>query len=146
MVKTYNFKFDIEEDEVVYSEHRDYRNGIICCNSTMDLQCYLNYIEYLNMHRDKWKTNGYLDLGLMPFAMGPSFMHNVLQPQLLQLAKILGVSSLLMPAVSLMYDKPIWTGTDIWLYKDEVAKRTGIPESKLTLEKLLRWCMNREVA
>ena len=145
MLTTYNFKVVGESEEEIISEHKDYRNGIVCYNSSLDLQCYYNYLECLNMNMKYWRSYGYLDLGLMPLAMGPSFLHQILQEQLLQLTKILGVTSLLLPAASFFYDKPVWSGTDIWLYKDEVSRLTGIPESKLTTEKLLRWCMKRDV-
>lgn len=142
MIKTYNFKIEEYDYETQYKgEQLDRRNGIICINPTADLECYLNYIEFLNLNRDKWKTYGYLDLGMMPLVSEPSFMQGVLANVLVKVAKIYGIPCYMMPSVSLFFDSCKLAEDDIWVFKSDVAKCTKIPEDKLTLERFIKECV-----
>lgn len=143
MIRTYNFKLEPQDFENVYAvkgEYRDLRNGFICVDPTVDIECYLNYISLLNLNRDKWRSYGYLDLGMMPLVMGPSFMHEHLRNGLVSIMTKYGIPCYDMPPVSNMYASCKLPYDDVWMFKSDVAKVTGISEDKLTLERLIRWC------
>lgn len=143
MIKTYNFKiepYDYSVPDGCVGEFRDYRNGFICVNPTPDLECYINYIELLNLHRDKWKSVGYLDLGMMPIAMLPSFLPNSIKEALVNIMNTYNIPCYNMPPVSVMNSVCKLPEDDIWVFKSDVSAVTGIPENQLTLERFLRWC------
>lgn len=135
MNTTYNFKlekYDYEFDPKYQGEFKDSRNGFKCTNPTVDLECYKNYIELLNLHRDKWKSFGYLDLGLMPVAMGPSFMQNWLAELMTGILNQLHITPYFLPPVSLMNTQCKMPVNDIWVMKEDVAKLLGVPADKVT--------------
>lgn len=140
MGKTYNFKleqYDYKCPDSCIGEFKDHRNGFVCINPTVDLDCYINYIELLNLHKDKWQNYGYLDLGMMPLAMGPSFMQSSLVKSLTEIMKACRVKCYSLPPVSLMYSSCKLPVNDIWVFKSDISKMLGIPEDKVTTEKLL---------
>lgn len=146
-MKTYNFVVmegehrDTEEQKK--RTFRDTRNGIICIEPTMDMECYMNYIDLLNLHRDKWVNYGYLDLGMMPLAMAPSFMQGAIREGMATIANGLNVPIYYMPAVSLLFERCSVGEDDIWVFKSDIARVMNIPETQVTLNKFLRWCMQR---
>lgn len=145
MLETYNFKLENYNYEKVpghEGQHKDLRNGIICIAPTFDLECYLNYIQLLNFHRDKWKSFGYLDLGMMPLAMAPSFMQTSIKPILVKAMKQMEIDCISLPPVSVMYETSRMPEEDIWVFKSDVAEKFGIDKDKVTLERLLRRLMN----
>lgn len=141
---TYNFK---PENYQYYCRPEfegkffDSRNGIYCINPTMDVECYLNYIEMLNMAKSQWTNYGYLDLGMMPIAMGPSFMQETVVLLATTISIKYGFECFPMPPVSLMYKDCRVPEDDLWAFKSDVAKATGIPENELTLSRLLKEAM-----
>ena len=144
MLQTYNFKlenYDYKKVPGYEGEFKDIRNGIVCVAPTFDLECYLNYIQLLNLHRDKWKSFGYLDLGMMPLVMAPSFMQTMIKPVLLEAMRELKVDCWLLPPVSVMYESSRMPEEDIWVFKKDVARALNMDEDKVTLERLLRRIM-----
>lgn len=144
MLQTYNFKlenYDYKKVPGYEGEFKDIRNGIVCVAPTFDLECYLNYIQLLNLHRDKWKSFGYLDLGMMPLVMAPSFMQTMIKPVLLEAMRELKVDCWPLPPVSVMYESSRMPEEDIWVFKKDVARALNMDEDKVTLERLLRRIM-----
>jgi hypothetical protein len=145
MNKTYNF-VEYPTGNPVLPEtkykgtFRDARNGIICVNPTCDLECYINYIKLLNLYRDSWKSYGYLDLGMIPVVMGPSFLNDSLHELLSAKLSRQALKIYSMPPVSLMFDRCKIPIQDIWVFKEDAAEAMGIPEEEVTTEKLIRWC------
>ena len=94
---------NIQAGEIPY---RDERNGIYCYRLGNDyLRTYINYIELLNLHRNDWKNVGYLDLGMMPLVMAPSFMQELLTDSLCKFANRLNIPVYSMPPVSVMFGR-----------------------------------------
>ena len=144
MEKTYNFRienYDYKKVPGCEGEYKDIRNGIVCVAPTFDIECYLNYIEFLNLHRDKWKSFGYLDLGMMPLAMAPSFMQTQIKTPLTEAMRRAKIPVYSMPPVSVMYERSTMPESDIWVFKEDVAKAFGMDKNKVTLERLIRRCM-----
>lgn len=130
-----------EEGQLVYE---DTRNDIMCKTDKLDLQLYVNYIQLLNGLRTgsagvNWVQNGYLDLGMMPLAMAPSFMQSAVSNAMANVAKKLGVSIYFMPPVSLLKDKCNIASNDIWVFKEDVANALGKNVEEVCFCNLMRW-------
>jgi len=137
---TYNFLPASEERaKKADVKYRDQRNGITCANPSLDIECYINYIDLLNLHRDKWVNYGYLDLGMMPLAMAPSFMQGVVSQAMSTVANKLGIPIYSMPAVSLFFERCSVGENDIWVFKKDIAQVMKTDESKVSLGGFLRW-------
>lgn len=142
MIETYNFKTQPYNYVTPYRGRQlDKRNGIVCIDPTADIECYLNYIEFLNLNRDKWKSYGYLDLGMMPLVSGPSFMQGALIDALVKIATVYEIPCYTMPPISLFFNSCKLAEEDVWVFKADVAKVTGIPADKLTLERFIKECI-----
>lgn len=140
-MKTYNFRtqeYTYSYPPIYKDEFRDGRNGIICVNPSVNIECYINYIDLLNGLTSQWKSAGYLDLGMMPFVMLPSFMPQQMKPALVALASNIGLPCYDMPPVSVMFAACKMPEEDIWVLKSDVAKIMGVPESQVTLGRFLR--------
>ena len=85
--QTYNFCTDENKykkhPNMIYASLSDKRNGISTTNLIPGMQSYVNYLDLLLMLRDKWISTGYLDLGMIPVIVAPSFMHEALVSGLL---------------------------------------------------------------
>lgn len=101
----------------------DRRNNIYCVSPTMDYEMYYNYINYLNEDYNEWKNYGYLDMGLVPYMMWPSFMDNSpLREQFRKLARLAGINLIQVNAVSFLKEGYSSVGTDYWIFKDDLYK------------------------
>lgn len=142
MIKLENFKLGVVPSGTTGDSKIDYRNGIECINPTMDLTCYINYIEYLNARSSDWKTFAYLDLGMMPLVMAPSFMHEQMKDVFVETIKTLNIPCYEMPAVSMLNGTRVRDITsDIWVFKEDIGKLLGIPETKVTFSKFMEKIM-----
>ncbi len=123
---------------------RDTRNGIICYKPGRDvIKSYMNYIELLNLHRHEWKSTGYLDLGMMPLVMGPSFLQDVLVDAICDFASKLKIQVYTMPPVSMMFAKCSMTTPDIWVFKQDIMRVMELDETeRVSFSKFMRWCLN----
>lgn len=145
MEKTYNFRledYDRKVADELRGEYRDVRNGIVVVDPTFDFECYKNYIDLLNLKKDKWRNNGYLDLGMMPIAMAPSFMQQYIADMMLMLMAKHKVPCHVMPPVSLLGDKCNLPQDDIWVFKEDLAKAFGMNKDRLTLSKFIEEVCN----
>lgn len=124
---------------------RDDRNGIYCYMEGDDyLQLYENYIELLNRHRKEWKNVGYLDLGMMPLVMAPSFMQESIVDYFCELTRTLNIPVYSMPPVSLLFEKCRITTNDIWVFKEDIKKVMGLAEDRaVSFSEFMRWCRCR---
>ena len=141
--KTFNFKtenYNYNYPEQCKGEFKDYRNGIVCCSPSLDLECYLNYIELLNMYRFKWVSYGYLDLGMMPLAMGPSFFHDNLVKVAVEKLADRNIELYSMPPVSLMYEKCNIPSNDLWVFREDAARLMSKPAEEISAVDFIRWC------
>lgn len=125
MIQTYNFR--LEDYQYNYPEQacgsfEDTRNGIICTNPSLDLECYINYLQLLESRKDFWRNNGYLHLGMMPVVMAPSFMQRRLSELICAKLNELGVKYYTMPPVALLYDICRISEQDIWMFRSDAAK------------------------
>lgn len=124
----------------------DSRNGIWCYEPTNDMTTYINYIELLNGIRNGvggvggWKSFGYLDLGMMPLAMAPSFLQQTIFDGMAKIANQFNLPVYMLPPVTLLQDKCKLPQSDIWVFKSDVAKLFGKNESEVCFMNFLRWC------
>lgn len=142
-METYNFLPEPSGSKVVQGYEGTYvdkRNGIICHQPSMDLDCYYNYIVYLNQNRDKWRSYGYLDLGMMPVAMAPAIndFPEIIYKSMLIIMRKLKVDCFQMPAVSLFYERPSLKNRDLWVFREDLARAMKVPDGKITLEGFLK--------
>lgn len=101
----------------------DRRNNIYCVSPTMDYEMYYNYISYLNQVRGDWCRNGYLDAGMVPYIMWPSFMDNsIVLEQMRNVVRALGIDIITVPAVTYLKQNYVSTGRDYWIFKDDLYK------------------------
>ena len=141
-MNTYNFcmePYSYSYPLVAKGSFRDMRNGIVCINPSLDIECYLNYLSLLSDMKNSWKSNGYLHLGMMPVVMGPSFMQRGLTDLICKYLNDKNVKYYSMPPVSLLYDKCKLPDNDIWMFREDAAKMMG--KSNVTAEQFLRWCV-----
>lgn len=141
-MNTYNFKIEnytYDYPSQAAGTFKDLRNGILCTNPSLNLECYLNYIQLLDGLKDLWKNNGYLHMGMMPVVMGPSFMHNRLVQLISARLNELGITYYSMPPVSLLYDICRMDEQDIWMFREDAAKFVG--KSNVTAIEFLRRCL-----
>ena len=98
----------------------DNRNDIICVEPTCDYLCLANYYDFLNSVRDKWVSYGYLDLGLVPVFMMPSFMGSM-EDQLEEINSTFGSQCYIMRPVSFLKNSYIGPN-DVWVKREDFAK------------------------
>ena len=144
MISTYNFKLEKEAIpagvEYISSKLLDRRNNIEVVNLVPGIQSYINYLDLLMYLRGDWCSYGYLDLGMIPIIMAPSFMQEPITKLLLPVIKQSGLNIHSMPATSFLR-KDTLTGTyEFWAFREDVGKFLGCsPDSvrtRMVLEKL----------
>lgn len=136
-----NFMKEVVESGVYFET--DKRNGIYCIRPTNDLVCYKNYIDYLNSYYSDWKSYGYLDLGLVPILLAPSFMADSLNTQINELVKSWKIPLIQMPPVSFLRRGCLNATKDVWVKKTDLAKLLNVSEEEATLSTLLNGMMRR---
>lgn len=143
---TYNFCLDSEKykkhPDMIYSTLKDKRNGISTTNIIPGLQCYINYLELLVQLRDKWISTGYLDLGMIPIIMGPSFMHEVLVTTILPIVQSQKIKIYAMPGTSFMLYDSMKGTTEYWAFREDLAEFLGCPAEKVTTKAVISKLMN----
>lgn len=114
-----------EDDKVL----EDKRTGIKCVNPTMDIECYLNYIELLNSLNDRWVSSGYLDWGMCPIWLPPSFlaMEGITAMQF-QAYNKLGINVCSLPPVSFIREVCHLTEPDLWAFREDLEGVIKNPE------------------
>lgn len=107
----------------------DRRNDIYCMNPTMDYEMYYNYLNFLNSSYNEWRTYGYLDMGMVPYMMWPSFMDssNVLE-HMRGVARKVGITLIQVPGVSFLKDSYVANGTDYWVFREDLLKLANVLE------------------
>lgn len=98
----------------------DTRNDIVCIDPTYDLLCIANYYDFLTSISDEWISTGYLDLGLVPIFMSPSFMPNMEQ-YLESVTSKLGAQCYILRPVSFIRTSYIGPN-DIWIKREDFRK------------------------
>ena len=143
---TINFQTVNPDSETVNGETKyvDLRNGIVCVKPTMDLQCYYNYIKYLNLRQADWKSYGYLDMGMIPLVMLPSFFSEEVREILSAMALQLGIRVYAMPPVSNLRGTYRGTVSDVWVFREDLAKALGVKYQEATLTRWLKEIMKFE--
>lgn len=149
MVNTYNFRVDeylsASDPRVTVGTYKDNRNGIVCVNPTLDIEMYINYLRYLNSNIDKWKTFKYIDMGMMPLVMGPSFYQDILCRAVLQCMNNIPVEVYQMPAISQFYYKCPIKGIDLWAFREDIARVMNVSADTLRSEDFIRWLFKYEI-
>ena len=141
--KTINFEVippDIKVPEDTKYAY-DLRNGIVCYAPTLDLRCYLNYIQFLNMCRTDWTSNGYLDMGMVPLVMTPSFFPEQIRDLISNVVQKQGVPVYAMPPVSNLKGTYRGVASDVWVFRKDLAKVLNVREKDATLSNWLRSVM-----
>ena len=95
----------------------DTRNGIICIDPTYDLECIANYYDFLTSVNGDWISAGYLDLGLVPIFMQPSFMPDM-ENYLQDINSKLGAQCYVLRPVSFMRSSYLGPN-DIWVKRED---------------------------
>ena len=109
----------------------DHRNHIYYVAPTMDYQMYYNYLNYLNECSNQWMNCGYLDMGMVPYLMWPSFMDSSSYLESMKRAAVqAGVDIIRVPSVSLLNKSYISNGTDYWIFKEDLYRLAKDMESK----------------
>lgn len=116
----------------------DFRNGIYCANPTLDIDCYINYIDYLNMSQEDWVSYGYLDLGMVPLVMLPSFFPQDVKDILSTAAQQVGIKVFPMPPVSHLKGSYKGTTSDVWVFREDLAEVLGCSYMDATLTNWLK--------
>lgn len=99
----------------------DRRNNIYCVAPTMDYEMYYNYIMYLNSCHDEWVNTGYLDAGMVPYIMWPSFMDaSPVMEQMRNLTRQIGINLISVPSVSYLKPTYISNGQDYWIFREDL--------------------------
>jgi hypothetical protein len=93
--------------------------------------------------KDKWKSFGYLDMGMMPLAMGPSFLQKELVDVWLKIAQDVNLRVHLMPPTSMFYADCRLPVKDVWAFKEDVARCFGFNPTSLSVADLLRKVLNK---
>lgn len=126
---TYNFSTDEDKykkhPDMIYTSIKDKRNGISTTNLIPGMQAYANYLDLLLMLRDKWISTGYLDLGMIPVIVAPSFMHEALITSLLPIIQAQGLKVIPMPGSSFMLNNSMAETTDYWAFREDAAEYLG---------------------
>lgn len=143
MLKTFNFRTEDylapNDPRITVGEYTDLRNGIVCVNPTCDIECYINYLQYLNTKIQDWRSYGYLDLGMMPFVMGPSFLQLALRNYLTVKASDLNITLYQMQPVSQLYSACKLPHSDIWVFREDAARIIGMSPDKIKAEDFVKW-------
>jgi hypothetical protein len=138
---TYNFSLNEEKykkhPQMIYSTLKDKRNGISTSHLIPGMQCYINYMDLLVLLRDKWISTGYLDLGMIPVIVGPSFMHEVLTTALLPSIKSQGLKVVPMPGSSFMLHNSMIGTTDYWAFRTDAADFLGCSPERVTTKAII---------
>ena len=144
--KTINF--EVIPDDVKIPDNLEYaydrRNGIICYRPTLDFKCYYNYIQYLNLNKDAWVSNGYLDMGMMPLVMLPSFFPDKIKDLISKTLRAQGIKVYAMSPVSNLKGTYRGVTSDIWVFRKDLAKVLNVREKEATLSNWLRMVMRYE--
>lgn len=115
----------------------DTRNSIYCLDPTMDIECYKNYIDYLNAHYNEWRSYGYMDMGLVPITLEPSFLKSWWEGTRYKLPMLLNCPVYSLRAVSFLNNGYVGSTKDSWVRRCDLAVSLGVPEEKATLSTLL---------
>lgn len=147
-MKTRNFIL-IPDDTVISDEEMknarvDRRNNILCLEPTFDWDCWINYINLLNSVRDKWVNTSYIDMGMVPLLMAPTFMNESMVKPVYNIVNQCGIRVYPTNPIPLMVEKTRSQTKDLWAFKSDVARVIGIPENKLSVIDFIRWCKNNE--
>ena len=74
---------------------------------------------------------GYLDMGMLPYLMWPSFMDSSSYLESMKRAAVqAGVDIIRVPSVSLLNKSYISNGTDYWIFKEDLYRLAKDMESK----------------
>lgn len=115
----------------------DRRNNIVSSYNTLDFKCYNNYLTLLLENRDKWKNYGYLDLGLIPVIMGPSWLHDRLVEALLPIAGKMKLELIELPGASFASNKNYSTVKDYWCKRVVASEFLGVDYTKVRTSDVL---------
>lgn len=130
-LQTYNFSLRKEDGCGTDLTFYDSRNKIQSSNTDVyDIKFYINYFTTLQMKQAQWTTFSHFDLGMVPMAMGPSQLHNLIVPVMIRVCEHFGVKTYPMRPVSLLpgstsVDK---LENDIWVFRKDIAEATGTTE------------------
>lgn len=131
----------------------DYRNGVYCImpveptesfEGEFVLQLYTNYINYLNECSSEWVSSGYLDMGLIPISIAPSFIGTKVDEILLPIVKGWDCKIYWLPATSFLNYNYGSRSKDIWIKKEDFARILNVPMEQARLSTFLNaiWVMN----
>lgn len=138
---TYNFVQDPEkyknDTQLIKESFKDVRNGITTTGIVPGIQCYLNYMNLLLSVRNKWNSNGYLDLGMIPIVVGPSFLHQILLTKLQVSIADSGLKIHSMPSTSFLLSSSDMQFEDYWAFRSDVANFLETSPDKVTLKAVL---------
>ena len=109
----------------------DRRNNIYCVAPSMDFEMYYNYLQYLNSCSKDWLSYGYLDMGMVPYLMWPSFLEDsgVLE-HMKAIAMLANVNLVPVPSVSFLKPSYVSNGTDYWIFREDLVKLARFMEEK----------------
>lgn len=94
------------------------------------LDFYINYLTSLQSLQSSWESTGYFDLGMVPLAMGPSPVHNILRSFMIDFCVNKGLKYYEMRPISLLHGgyPPSTMDRDIWVFRRDIAELAGVDE------------------
>lgn len=100
-----------------------------------DFEFYINYLTTLQVKSKQWTNYGYFDLGMVPVAMGPSSIHNILRPFIIDYCRSIGLKYYEMRSVSLLQGgyRPKDMDNDIWVFRSDLGVFMGVDELKVSV-------------
>lgn len=115
----------LRADDVPFN--RDKRNGIICIKPTMDFQMQYNYLKYLYSQRHEWNelvnNTCYLDMGLIPYIMFPSFMEDIQVIDWMRKAVFqANVELITLPSITFLAKSYGNVSKDSWIFREDLPK------------------------
>lgn len=121
----------LDKDSILVDEYYDKRTGITCSCIRPDFELYHRYVQLLMNYRNEWNTASFLDYGLIPLIMAPSFMQNFYADLYSKRIAASGINIIKLPAISFFTGKEIYDIEDYWVSREESSRFTCIPADKV---------------
>ncbi len=115
----------------------DSRNNIETNFLIPGVQSYLNYLNLLMLMRDKWYSTAYLDLGMIPIIVAPSFMQEALVNSILPNFSKTGLNIYPLPSSSFLSRNGYKGVAEYWAFRSDLAEYLNCDPLEVTTKKVM---------